>query len=603
MLIACSCRSPLARLGRAIDDGEGERRLLTCNSEQGDVMSERIDKGDAAWPLRPWIMAAICSAAALIFDLLADFSAATPVGPLRQAAAAFIVVAAVSFALTVEQRRWRWAVGFALGWGLVVALVGWFTASYNHRPEIVVFPFMSAVFAVLLAAPLFQTWRDEGAWRLPYARLHGHAWADAVIGAASLGFVAISFMLAWLLAGLFRLIGIDAVKDLLSQEWFAWMLAGFAFGSAVGLLRERDQLGATLQRLVMVVLGVLAPVLGAGLILFLLSLPFTGLGKLWDSEIPATPLMLVAGAGAILLANAVIGDGVEQRATSPVLRLSAMALVLAVLPLAIVAAVSLSQRVGQYGWTPERIWAAVAVLVALVYGAIGWFAVAKRRIHFDTALRPLQTRLAMGLCGLALLLALPILDFGAISARSQMARLASGQTRPEQFDWQAMAFDFGPAGRRRLAEIARAGPVGQRGLAAAALASDNRHDAETEVAARQSEARLGSRMRVIPHGALLSPELRLAVARTRFCRIARCLAVVADPRRVILAGAVTAMGPIETATLVPDAKGAWANESEVRSTSPRPTAATDLGVARVEVRRVARRILVIDGQPVGEAFE
>jgi hypothetical protein len=56
---------------------------------------------------------------------------------------------------------------------------------------------------VLIAAPLFQTIRDEGGWRFPYARLHRHAWTDAVIGAASLAFTGITFLLAWLIAVLF----------------------------------------------------------------------------------------------------------------------------------------------------------------------------------------------------------------------------------------------------------------------------------------------------------------------------------------------------------------------------------------------------------------
>src|SRR5678815_1870880 len=113
----------------------------------------------------------------------------------------------------------------------------------------------------MLAAPLFQTIRDEGAWRFPYARLHRHAWTDAVIGAASLGFTGITFLLAWLIASLFDVIGIDAIKELLQKDWFGRMLAGFAFGSAVGLLRERDALLATLQKLAMVALSVLAPIL------------------------------------------------------------------------------------------------------------------------------------------------------------------------------------------------------------------------------------------------------------------------------------------------------------------------------------------------------
>jgi len=334
-------------------------------------MSERFDQRDAAWPPRPWIMAAICATAGLLFNLLTDLSSNLAPSPLRQAGATLVAVAAVSFVLTVEQRRWLWSLGFALGWGAVVALIGWFTASYNQHPTIFEFPFLSGVFAVLLAAPLFQTVRDEGAWRFPYARLHGHAWTDAVIGAASLAFVGITFLLAWLIAGLFDVIGIDVIKQLLKEEWFGWMLGGFAFGAAVGLLRERDSLVGTLQRLVMVVLGVLAPVLAVALALFLLSLPFTGLGELRDSSIPATPLMLVAAAGAILLANAVIGNGDEERATNRVLRGSALVLVLCVLPLAVIAALSLGQRIGQYGWTPERIWGVVAVAVALGYGLVG----------------------------------------------------------------------------------------------------------------------------------------------------------------------------------------------------------------------------------------
>lgn len=568
-------------------------------------MSERRDTRDADWPLRPWLMAAICAVAGLVFALLVDFSTNDPVSAIRQACASFVAVAAVSFAMTVEQRRWHWSLAFALGWGLVVALVGWFTASYNRHLEIFEMPFFSAVFAVLLAAPLFQSVRDEGAWRFDYPRVYGHAWTDAVIGAASLAFVGVTFLLAFLIAGLFDLIGIALIKDLLREEWFGWTLAGFAFGSAVGLLRERDQLVLTLQRLVMVVLGVLAPVLAAALALFLLSLPFTGLGGLWDSAVPATPLMLVAGAGAILLANAVIGDGESERTASRVLRLAAMALVVAVLPLAIIAAVSLAPRIDQYGLTPERIWAAIAVGVALVYGIIGWWSVARRRGRFDDRLRPLQTSLALGLCGLAVFLALPILDFGAISARSQMARLAAGQTSAEEFDWKAMAFDFGPSGRRRLAEIARSGPPPQRALAAAALTTTNRYEVETEVAARRSEATLDQRLRVVPEGAQLPDELRLAVARTPYCRVEPCVVVLADPERAIVAGAVARRETVQSQILVRTKDGKWESRDIATAVEPVPAAPfrPDLGRARVEVRTVERRILTIDGKPVGPVFE
>ena len=437
-------------------------------------MTERLDAQTEAWPLRPWLMAAICAVAGLIFHWLTDYRFPATVPVEQQAAATFVAIAAVAFVITVERPRWLWSLMFAVGWGLVIALVGWFTASYNAHPTIFEWPYLSGLFAVLIAAPLFQTVRDEGAWRFPYERLHNHAWMDAVIGAASLFFTGIAFLLAWLIAGLFDLIGIDLLKDLLQKQWFSWLVAGFSFGAAVGLLRERDALLTTLQRLVMVVFSVLAPVLAAALILFLASLPFTGIEKLWNSDIPATSLLLVAGAGGILLANAVIGNGKSERSQNSVLQWSALALVLTVLPLAILAALSIGQRIGQYGWTPERIWGVIAVAVAIAYGAAGWWAAYKGRRDFDDLLRPLQTKLAIGLCGLALLLALPILDFGAISARSQLARLSDGYVVPAEFDWNAMAFDFGPAGRHALKRLAASGTTDQRARAAAALNAETR---------------------------------------------------------------------------------------------------------------------------------
>src|SRR5213075_2355309 len=104
----------------------------------------------------------------------------------------------------------------------------------------------------------------------------------------------IVFTLAFLISGLFDLIGIDQIKMLLREDWFNWMLAGLAFGAAAGLLRERDRLLPMLQRLVRIVLAVLAVPLAVALILFLASIPFTGLDEFWKSDVPATPLLLVA---------------------------------------------------------------------------------------------------------------------------------------------------------------------------------------------------------------------------------------------------------------------------------------------------------------------
>src|SRR3546814_19398766 len=65
-------------------------------------------------------------------------------------------------------------------------------------------------------------------------------------------------------------------------------------------------------------------------------------------------------------------------------------------------------------------------------------------------------------------------DFGAISTRDQLARLKSGATPVEKFDWAAMAFDFGPSGRKTLAEIAKSPDKAKANLAKWALQSEDR---------------------------------------------------------------------------------------------------------------------------------
>ena len=563
-------------------------------------MTERLDTQTEEWPLRPWLMAAQCALAGLLFHQLVDTEYGETLSTTRQAGAAFVAVATLSFVVTIERLRWIWAVAFAIAAGLVTAFVGWFTASYNLHGEIAEFPFLSGLAAVLIAAPLFQTVRDEGGWRFPYGKLHAHAWTDAVIGAASLFFTGITFLLAFLIASLFDVIGIDFLKDLLNEGWFDWLLAGFAFGAAFGLLRERDRLAATLQRLAMIILSVLAPVLAVALAVFLLSVPFTGLQRLWDSWVSAAALLLTASAGAVLLANAVVGDGRDDRSPNRILQWAALVLVAVVLPLAVLAGLAMGIRIAEYGWTPERIWGAIAVGIAVIYGLIGWWSVWKGRHDFDEVLRPLQVKLAIGVCGLAVFLALPILDFGAISAGSQVARLESGRIEPRQFDWAAMAFDFGPSGRNRLRDLARSGPREWRPLASEALGAKERWGiAEATRAATEADD-VAARIRVLSPDITLTPDLLRRLARRHACREnSQCALLRVDRNRLALIASYRDGGHLSS--MIVD----LTEPADVEIARPAPAApkATDLDRARIEVRTIQRRQIYVDGQPLGEVFE
>lgn len=578
-------------------------------------VSARLDENDLPWPLRPWIMAAICALAGLGFYLLIDHHYDDALSHWRSALATGVAVAAVVFVLGVELRRWQWALGFAVLWGVILGLIAWQTAAYNIQGNPVEWPFWSGILAVLVATPLFQTrrdvapdWRFWKLWQMPYERLHSHAWTDAVIGAASLAFVGITFLLTVLIGQMFKLIGINLIFDLLNDEWFGWMLAGAAFGGAVGLLRERDRLVATLQRLVMMVLAVLAPVLAVALVLFLLSLAGTGLQKLWDSGFSTAAVMMAAAAFAVLLANAVIGNGSDDRATSPVLRWAAPVLVVAVLPLAGIAYYSMHLRVIQYGWTPERIWGVIAAVIALAYGIAGVWAVVKGRRDFDDWLRPLQQKLAIGLALLALLLALPILDFGAISTRDQLARLKSGATPTEKFDWAALAFDFGPSGRAALGDIAKSADKTKAGLASWALKAQDRwalqRDGEAMTArdAAFGARKIEEKVRVLPANRPLPAELYALLDQRSFCRTAPCIVQWVGDSRV----AVVSQGGMLTHFAIDPTTKKWSDYyegSDPAEQKRRELTVGDMERGGVEVRAVTRRQIFVNGKPVGGDFE
>ena len=577
-----------------------------------DAASGRLDARDEPWPSRPWVMAMIGLIAGWLFWRTATWSDSADmpdqIDPFWAVTATFLAVATMSFLMTVEIRRWLWAAGFALFWGAVIGFVGWASLGYNRQHELVSWSFLASVFAVMLAAPLFQTARDEGRWQFPPMAVQMHAWTDAVIGATAMFFVGISFALFALIAGLFHLIGIDMLSDLLEEGWFGFSLAGLAFGGGVGLLRERDALVGTMQRLVRIILSVLAPVLAFALVMFLISLPLTGLAGLWDGWASAAVLTLVAAAGCFILLNAAIGpkDGGEGGATGdkpphPVLLWSALILALVVLPLALLADTALWLRIGQYGWTPDRIWGLLCALIATAYGVAGWWAVIRGRRDFSPVLRVLETRLAIGVCALALLLSLPIIDFGAISARDQLARLQSGAVKAADFDWRAMAFDFGPAGRAALEQLKRSGPVDQRALADDALKADNRYALETPPVGTRDRSAVREALVIRPTGREVPEAAVREIAEREMCGAGKCVLQWLDDKRFVLLSRREDSEYPQAVLFKQDDNGTrWSTDYLNSGIS---AISGELDAVRIEARPVTRQQVYVNGQAVGDVFE
>src|SRR3954469_5301864 len=190
------------------------------------------------WPARAVLLAALGALCALGFHLLVRGSTqwSWTENPLRLGAAAFVAASGLAFALTLERQRPLWSIVFALAVGLVVGGVTWRNGSWSLWGSNEGWQLFSALLAVAIAIPLFQTARDAGRLRLDYEALHAHSWTDGILLAAALAFMLASFLLAELMAQLFLLIGLHWLEDALRKAWVDFTYTGAALGAAIGLL-------------------------------------------------------------------------------------------------------------------------------------------------------------------------------------------------------------------------------------------------------------------------------------------------------------------------------------------------------------------------------
>jgi hypothetical protein len=495
---------------------------------------DEIDTGAASaterWAARPFLLAGLGLATGIAAQLILGENSiyTTNVAALQGALVLGVTLGAVLIGFTIKQNDWLAPLAFGVVLGAAAGLVTWWNGSPSAWSQGEIWRTMSLLLAVAIAAPLFQAVRDESAWRPSYPTVYDHLWANVVLWCACWAFVLLVFLMSWLLAGLFQLIKINLLHDLLEKNWFCRALIGLAFGSALGVLREHDAVVRTLQRVITTLLAVLAPALAIGLGLFLLALPFTGVKALWDATSATTPLLLACAAGALIFCNDVIGAREADERRNPLLRYSAMLLAAVILPLGGLATVATGLRISQYGYTPERLWAMVFVTIACLWGAAYLVALVRGRMRWAERVRPTNLVLAAIVCVLGLVLATPLISFNRISTDDQLARLESGKIPAAKFDWAALAFDFGKPGRDALERLRKSSNPAVRAKAEEAAKAESRWDLRGED--RNIYAFTGG-YDVRPAGATLPEPLKQVIIGERACQSDNlCRIYLHDPK-------------------------------------------------------------------------
>lgn len=286
-------------------------------------------------------------------------------------------------------------------------------------------------------------------WRVPYTALFRHAWNNAFI-------VLLAVLLSWLVMGLlmmcaslFEMIGIVALKYWITHRYFLLTLMPVVFSVGMRMGCENDKIIGLLRGILLSLCRFLTPLAALIVVLFCLTLPFTGLASIWSTGY-ASQILLGLVAITLFLVNGVFQDG-QQPASYPRWLRQLINLSLLCLPvLTALAGYSTWLRLDQYGLSPSRFFALLAVAFAALYSLAAMYAVLRSSQGWLGSLRWSNPWQALLVCAVLLLIHGPALNPQALSTSNQVQRLLDGRTPPGEFDAEYMHRKLGKPGREAL---------------------------------------------------------------------------------------------------------------------------------------------------------
>lgn len=350
-----------------------------------------------------------------------------------------------------QRALWGW---LAVILAVVLAMSGWLKSNLNGddswRQYDALFRYgWCLLLMALMILPWiqFQLHPHPGSYR--YVHFYDQQWQNALtlllIGVAN-GLVWLIFLL-W--SGLFELANITFFSHLFFEtEWFIYLVIGLVTALTVILARQNVRLVSAIHKLLTLLATGLLPLVSLLAILFLVTLAFTGLTVI--SQRVSAALLLITLALSQLLLTAMVWQPQQSRLSYPrplrYLIITAMVLT----PVyAAIAGWALWMRIGQYGWTAERLHGTLVVVVLLVW-SLGYVLSLLRRRE-DPSPQMGKVHLAVSLLALALLILLytPLLDSGRISVNSHMARYHQGKINADQVSLYMLSHS-GKPGREAL---------------------------------------------------------------------------------------------------------------------------------------------------------
>jgi hypothetical protein len=452
---------------RKVDEGPalGNRREILTMSHTGDrrgvqTVDERLGER--------WRMALVGAAVGALVWAVFEASDAGWIGDRPALVLLSLVLSAGAATLAMSGPiPFRVALPRALGLGAVTAALVWL-GGLRHADGIVGSGL--SVLAALVVATLpvpFLLVTARGDWR-DYPALFSESWAIVVRLVAAGAFVGIVWGVVFLSDQVLEIVGLTLISDLLEYWIVGAVMTGMVFGLGMAVVHEQAETLSPYP--VLRLFRLLLPVVLTVMLVFLVALPFRGLNGLFNGLSPAL-LLLTMIAGGVSLTSITVAQTDAEATQSRMLGHAAKGMALILPAMAALAAYAVWQRVGQHGWTPERIFAALVCALALGYG-LAYAQAVLRGAGWQERIRQANIAMALLAIFLAALWLTPLLNAERLSAQDQLARLDAGKTAVAELDVEAIR-RWGFPGQEVLELLAeRAKEPGQEALAARLAGAD-----------------------------------------------------------------------------------------------------------------------------------
>lgn len=351
-----------------------------------------------------------------------------------------------------------------LGSGWEFGNHAWAPGTLDWRVYSVPFPlFLLQLLILFHAVPFLQGYLREGHWRFGYRVLFLDTWQNALRLALAGLFTSVFWLLLWLWAELFRMIGLPFAGILLfSVPGYSSLVVALAFGVGFLLVDSSERLLTAVRQQVLTLLKWLLPVAALIVAAFSVALAFRAHALLAEHHhvIRAVWLLWLVIVS-VYLYNAAYQDGSigepYPRQLGRAIRWATPLLLL----LGCMAAYDLWVRIDAYGLTSSRYWGVIVAGITLVY-AVGYSAAALGQGYWMAAMGRANVRAALLIIVVLTLTLTPTFSPTRLSANSQAARLAHSAGVAGPGDFMALRFDAGAYGYMALARLAA-----QPGIAAA----------------------------------------------------------------------------------------------------------------------------------------